>query len=131
ALGVGLVALTHLLAWLAGQVGRRRVEVAGLRAAGVGPRTVRGAYLLEALLLAVIVWVTAGVTAAATSRTLLEPMRLVGGWADAPAIDIGLRPWTVGGVVAGAAVVTLLSCAMVFTRFGRSARPAALRAVDR
>lgn len=131
AIGVGLVALTHLLAWLASQVGRRRAEVAGLRAAGIGPRTVRRAYLLEAFLLAVIVLVTAGVTAAATTRTLLEPMRLVGGWADAPAVDLGLRPWTLGAVVLGVAVVTLVACALVFTRFGRGSRPAALRAADR
>jgi hypothetical protein len=131
AIGVALVALTHLLAWLASQIGRRRVEVAGLRSAGVGPRTVRRAYLLEAFLLAVIVLVTAGVTAAATTRTLLKPMKLVGGWSAAPAVDLALRPWTLGAVVLGAAVVTLVVCAAVFTRFGRGARPAALRAADR
>jgi hypothetical protein len=131
AVGVGLVALTHLLAWLAGQAGRRRAEVAGLRAAGIGPRTVRRAYLLEAFLLAVIVLVTAAVTVAATTMTLLEPMELVGGWANAPAVDLALRPWIVGVVVGGAAVVTAVTCATVFTRFGRNARPSALRAAER
>jgi hypothetical protein len=131
AVGVGLVALTHLLAWLAGQVGRRHTEVAGLRAAGIGPRTVRRAYLVEALLLAVIVMVTAAVTVAATTMTLLEPMELVGGWANAPAVDLALRPWVVGVVVVGAAVVTAVACATVFTRFGRNARPSALRAAER
>jgi hypothetical protein len=58
-------------------------------------------------------------------------MRLVGGWADAPAVDLGLRPWTLGAVVLGVAVVTLVACALVFTRFGRGSRPAALRAADR
>jgi len=131
AVGVGLVALTHLFAWLAGQAGRRRAEVAGLRAAGIGPRTVRRAYLLEALLLGVVVLVTAAVTVAATTTTLLEPMELVGGWADAPAVDLALRPWVLGAVVVGAAVVTAVACATVFTRFGRNARPSALRAAER
>jgi len=131
AVGVGLVALTHLAAWLAGQAGRRRTEVAGLRAAGIGPRTVRRAYLLEAVLLAVIVLVTAAVTVAATTMTLLEPMELVGGWANAPAVDLALRPWTVGVVLVGVAIVTAVTCATVFTRFGRNARPSALRAAER
>jgi len=131
AIGVALVALTHLLAWLAGQSGRRRTEVAGLRAAGIGPRTVRRAYLVEALLLAVIVLVAAVVTVAATTMTLLEPMELVGGWANAPAVDLALRPWTLVVVVVGAAVVTAVACAAVFTRFGRNARPSALRAAER
>jgi len=131
AVGVALVAITHLFAWLAGQAGRRRAEVAGLRAAGIGPRTVRRAYLLEAMLLAVIVLVTTAVTVAATTTTLLEPMELVGGWANAPTVDLALRPWTVGVVVVGAAVVTAVACATVFTRFGRNARPSALRAAER
>ncbi|HEX3222824.1 MAG TPA: hypothetical protein VHR35_09670 [Nocardioides sp.] len=131
ALGVALVALTHLLAWLAGQVGRRRAEVAGLRAAGIGPRTVRRAYLVEAAWLAVIVLVTAGLTAAVTTHTLLTPMELVGGWADAPEVDLALRPATLLLVVAGTALVTAVACALVFTRFGRDARPSALRALDR
>src|SRR5262249_46022940 len=57
AVGVALVALTHLVAWLAGQVRRRKAEVAGLRAAGLTPRTVRRAYLVEAVTLAGIVLV--------------------------------------------------------------------------
>ncbi|HET7431076.1 MAG TPA: hypothetical protein VFJ89_06185 [Nocardioides sp.] len=131
AVGVALVALTHLLAWLAGQVGRRRAEVAGLRTAGIGPGSVRRAYLVEATWLAVIVLVTATVTAAATTHTLLTPMELVGGWADAPAVDLTLRPVMLLLVVVGTAVVTAVACAVVFTRFGRNARPSALRAADR
>lgn len=131
AVGVGLVAITHLFAWLVGQAGRRRAEVAGLRVAGIGPRTVRRAYLLEAFLLAAIVLVTATVTATVTTMTLLGPMELVGGWANAPAVDLALRPWTLGVVVLGAAVVTAVACATAFTRFGRSARPSALRAAER
>jgi hypothetical protein len=131
AIGVALVALTHLIAWLSGQVGRRRAEVAGLRVAGLPPRTVRRAYLVEAALLAGIVLVTAAVAAAATTVPLLEPMRLVGGWADAPAARLGVRPMTLTAVVVGVAVVTAVLCAVVFTRFGRSARPSALRSADR
>jgi hypothetical protein len=33
-------------------------------------------------------------------------------------------------VVAGVALLTALLCALVFTRFGRPARPAALRSAD-
>jgi hypothetical protein len=131
AVGVALVALTHLVGWLTGQVGGRRAEVAGLRAAGVGPRAVRRGYLVEALLLGAVVLVAAGVAAAATTRTLLAPMRLVGGWSDAPSVDLGLRPVTMLVVVAGAALVTAAACALAFTRFGRRARPSALRAADR
>jgi hypothetical protein len=131
AVGVGLVALTHLLAWLAGQIGRRRVEVAGLRAAGIGPRTVRRAYVVEALLLSVVVLVAAAVTAVATTVPLLKPMQLVGGWALAPALRLEIRPLTLGVVVVGVAVLTAALCALVFTRFGRGARPAALRSADR
>ena len=131
AVGVALVALTHLLAWLTGQTRRRRAEVAGLRTAGIGPRSVRRAYLVEALVLAAIVLVTAGVTAAFTTRTLLTPMGLVGGWPDAPAVDLTLRPAVLVSVVAGAALVTAVACALVFTRFGRAARPSALRSADR
>ncbi|HEY3527771.1 MAG TPA: hypothetical protein VGK78_01380 [Nocardioides sp.] len=131
AIGVGLVALTHLLAWLAGQARRRRAEVAGLRAAGVRPTSVRGAYLAEAAILAVIVLVTAAATAVATTVPLLTPMELVGGWAEAPVLHPAIRPFTLASVVIGVAVVTALICAAVFTRFGRGARPGSLRAVDR
>src|SRR5262249_37973829 len=118
-------------AWLSGQVGRRRAEVAGLRVAGVSPRSVRRAYLVEAALLAGIVLVTAAVAAAATTVPLLEPMRLVGGWADAPAGRLVVRPTTLTAVAVGVALVMAVMCAFVFTRFGRSARPAALRSADR
>jgi ABC-type lipoprotein release transport system permease subunit len=128
---VALVALTHLLAWLSGQVGRRRAEVAGLRAAGVRPGSVRHAYLVEAATLAGIVLISAAVAAAATTVALLEPMRLVGGWADAPAVRLDVRPVTLAVVVVGVALVTAALCALVFTRFGRSARPASLRSADR
>jgi ABC-type lipoprotein release transport system permease subunit len=131
AVGVALVALTHLCAWLAGQAGRRRTEVAGLRAAGIGPRAVRRAYLEEAVLLAGVVLVTAAVAAAATTVALLEPLRLVGGWAQGPELDLAVRPLTLGGVVVGVAVLTALLCGVVFTRFGRAARPSALRSADR
>jgi hypothetical protein len=131
AIGVGLIALTHLLAWLAGQLGRRRTEVAGLRAAGIRPRTVRGAYLVEAIVLAVIVLVTAAVAAALTTIPLLKPMGLVGGWPEAPVLRLEIHPLTLAAVVLGVALTTVLLCALVFTRFGRSARPAALRSADR
>jgi hypothetical protein len=131
ALGVALVALTHLAAWLAGQVGRRRTEVAGLRAAGFVSGVVRRAYLVESLVLAAVVLLGSGVAAAATMQTLLRPMRLVGGWTDAPAVVLGLRPWVLAPTVAGVAVVTAAACVVVFTRFGRSARPSALRGADR
>ena len=131
AIGVALVALTHLLAWLSAQVGRRRAEVAGLRAAGLQPAVVRRAYLVEAGVLAGVVLVAAVIAAAATTTTLLRPMKLVGGWAEAPPIDLGLRPWTLAVVVLGVAVVTAASCAVVFTRFGRGARPSSLRAAER
>ena len=52
-------------------------------------------------------------------------------WTEAPPADLGLRPWTLAVVVVGVAVVTAVSCAVVFTRFGRGARPAALRAAER
>jgi hypothetical protein len=58
-------------------------------------------------------------------------MRLVGGWAVAPAVDLAVRPWVLTPVALGVAVVTAVCCAVVFTRFGRSARPAALREADR
>jgi hypothetical protein len=131
AIGVALVALTHLLAWLSSQAGRRRAEVAGLRAAGIRPGRVRRAYLAEAVVLGMIVLVTAVVTAAATTVPLLEPMRLVGGWADAPAVRLGVRPPMLALGAVGVAVVTAVGCGVVFTRFGRAARPAALRSADR
>ncbi len=131
AVGVGLIALTHLLAWLAGQVGRRRAEVAGLRSAGIRPRAVRRAYVVEATVLATVVLVTSAVVAAATTVPLLKPMGLVGGWAHAPALELAVRPLTLGTVVVGVALMTAVLCAVVFTRFGRSARPAALRSADR
>jgi hypothetical protein len=131
AVGVGLVALTHLAAWLASQTARRRAEVAGLRAAGLLPSVVRRAYLVEAVALAGILLVASGVAAAATTTALLRPMRLVGGWAVAPAVDLAVRPWVLTPITVGVAVVTAICCAVVFTRFGRSARPAALREADR
>jgi hypothetical protein len=131
AVGVALVALTHLAAWLAGQMGRRRAEVAGLRAAGLLPRVVRRAYVVEAIALAGIVLVAATVAAAATTTALLRPMRLVGGWAVAPALDLAVRPWVLTPVALGVALVTGACCAVVFTRFGRSARPGALREAER
>jgi putative ABC transport system permease protein len=131
AVGVGLIALTHLLAWLAGQLGRRRTEVAGLRAAGIRPRSVRGAYLVEAVVLAVIVLVTAAIAAALTTIPLLKPMGLVGGWPPAPALRLEVRPLTLAAVVLGVAAATAVLCAVVFTRFGRSARPGSLRSADR
>jgi putative ABC transport system permease protein len=131
AIGVALVALTHLLAWLAGQVGRRRAEVAGLRAAGVRPRLVRSAYVVEASILAVVVLVAAAVTAVATTVPLLRPMSLVGGWAEAPILRLEVRPLTLATVLVGVTAMTALLCALVFTRFGRGARPAALRSVER
>ncbi len=130
AIGVALVALTHLVAWLSAQVGRRRAEVAGLRAAGLPATAVRRAYLVEAGVVAGVVLVAAAIAAGTTTTTLLRPMKLVGGWAEAPPVDLGLRPWTLAVVVLGVAVVTAVSCAVVFTRFGRGARPAALRAAE-
>jgi hypothetical protein len=131
AVGVALVALTHLVAWLASQMGRRRAEVAGLRAAGLLPVVVRRAYVVEAVTLAGIVLVAAVVAAAATTTTLLGPMRLVGGWAVAPLINLGVRPWLLAAVGLAVAVVTAACCTVAFTRFGRGARPAALREADR
>lgn len=130
AIGVGLVALTHLVAWLAGQLGRRRAEVAGLRAAGIGPRAVRSAYVVEAGVLSVVVLVAAAVTAAVTTVPLLEPIQLVNGWSHAPKLHLAVRPLTLASVVVGVAVVTALLSALVFTRFGRGARPAALRSAE-
>lgn len=131
AVGVGLVALTHLVAWLVAQLGRRRAEVAGLRSAGIGPRAVRRAYVVEAALLATVVLVAAGVAALATTVPLLTPMELVGGWAQAPTLRPSIRPVTVATVVVGCAVLVVALCSLVFTRFGRAARPAALRSADR
>ncbi len=131
AIGVALVALTHLVAWLSGQAARRRAEVAGLRAAGVRPRSVRRAYLQEAAILAAIVLVTAAVTCVVTTVPLLRPMHLVGGWAEAPVLHPSIRPLTLVTVVVGVALVTVVLCAVVFTRFGRAARPASLRAAER
>jgi hypothetical protein len=131
AVGVGLVALAHLFAWLTGQRGRRRAEVAGLRAAGIRPRSVRRAYIVEAAVLAVIVLVAAGAAAALTTIPLLRPMELVGGWSRAPILRLEIRPLTLAAVVIGVALATGLLCAWAFTRFGRSARPAALRSADR
>jgi hypothetical protein len=131
AIGVALVALTHLLAWLSGQLGRRRAEVAGLRAAGIRPGAVRRAYVVEASSLAGTVLVTAALAAVATTVPLLEPMRLVGGWADAPELHLAVRPLTLTVVVVGSALVVAAVCALVLTRFGRAARPAALRSAER
>lgn len=131
AIGVALVALTHLFSWLAAQAGRRRAEVAGLRAAGVVPPVVRRAYVVEALVLAAVVLVAGAVAGAATMSTLLRPMRLVGGWAEAPPLDLALRPLTLAAVVLAVALVTAVACVVVFTRFGPGARPEALRAAER
>jgi hypothetical protein len=131
ALGVALVALTHLGAWLAGQMPRRRAEVAGLRVAGFVPRAVRRAYRVEAMLLGLVVLVGSAIPAIATMRTLLRPMRLVGGWAEAPPVELSLRPWVLVPSVMGTALVVAIACLLVFPRFGRSARPSALRSADR
>jgi ABC-type lipoprotein release transport system permease subunit len=131
AIGVALVALTHLLAWLTGQLGGRRTEVAGLRAAGIQPRAVRRAYVVEATILAGLVLVASAVAAAATTIPLLKPMELVGGWAQAPVLRLRVLPATLATVVVGVALVAAVLCAWVFTRFGRSARPSALRSAER
>lgn len=131
AVGIALVALTHLLAWLGGQVGRRRTEVAGLRTAGLAPDAVRRAYLAEAVLLSVVVLVAATVAAVATVRPLLTPIHLVGGWSQGPVLSVGVRLWPLVPVVLTVAVVTAVACAVAFTRFGRAARPSALREADR
>jgi hypothetical protein len=104
--------------------------VAGLRAAGIRPRAVRRAYLEEAALLAGIVLVSAVVGAALTTVPLLEPLRLVGGWAEAPELDLAVRPVTLAVVAVGVALLTALLCGVVFTRFGRTARPSALRSAE-
>jgi hypothetical protein len=130
-LGVAVVALTHLGAWLAGQLSRRRAEVAALRVAGFGPPAVRGAYRVEAMVLGLVVLVGSVIAAVATTRTLLGPMRLVGGWAEAPPVDLSLRPWVLVPSVVGTSLVVAVACLLVFTRFGRSARPSALRSADR
>ena len=46
-------------------------------------------------------------------------------------VDLAVRPWVLTPVALGVALVTAVCCAVVFTRFGRSARPAALREADR
>jgi hypothetical protein len=91
---------------------------------------VRRAYIVEALLLSVVVLVTAAIAAAATTVPLLEPIQLVGGWSQAPELDLAVQPLILAVVVIGVAVLTALLCALVFTRFGRAARPAALRSAD-
>jgi hypothetical protein len=130
-LGVALVAMTHLGAWLAGQLGRRRAEVAGLRVAGFVPRAVRRAYRVEAMVLGLVVLVGSATAAIASMTTLLRPMRLVGGWSEAPPVELSLRPWVLVPSVGGTALVVAIACLLVFTRFGRSARPSALRSADR
>jgi hypothetical protein len=77
------------------------------------------------------VLVAAVVAAATTTSTLLGPMSLVGGWAVAPLVDLAVQPWLLTAVGLGVAVVTAACCGVVFTRFGRGARPAALREADR
>jgi hypothetical protein len=77
------------------------------------------------------VLVTAALAAVATTVPLLEPMRLVGGWADAPELHLAVRPLTLTVVVVGSALVVAAVCALVLTRFGRAARPAALRSAER
>ena len=61
---------------------------------------------------------------------LLEPIGLVGGWSQAPELRLAVRPYTLFVVVLGVALLTAVLCALVFTRFGRAARPAALRSAD-
>jgi hypothetical protein len=119
------------LALLSAQAGRRRAEVAGLRSAGMGPRVVRRAYLVEACSLAAVVLVAAVVVGALVTPSLLRPMDLVGGWSVAPLVDDTLRPWVLAAVTLAVAVLTAAMCAVGFTRFGRAARPAALREADR
>jgi hypothetical protein len=58
-------------------------------------------------------------------------MSLVGGWPPAPAVRLEIRPLTLAAVVLGVAAATAVLCAVVFTRFGRSARPGSLRSADR
>jgi hypothetical protein len=130
-LGVALVALTHLGAWLAGQLSRRRSEAAGLRVAGFSSRAVRRAYRLEAMVLGLVVAIGSVIPAIATMNTLLRPMRLVGGWPEGPPVDLSLRPWVLVPSVVGTAAIAAIGCLLVFTRFGRSARPSALRSADR
>jgi hypothetical protein len=91
---------------------------------------VRRAYLGEAALLAGVVLVAAGVAAAAATRALLTPIHLVGGWAQGPVLSVGVRPWTLVPVLLAVTLVTAVACGVVFTRFGRPARPAALREAD-
>jgi hypothetical protein len=78
-----------------------------------------------------VVLVSGVIAAAATTVPLLEPMRLVGGWAEAPELRLEVRPVTLATVVLGVALMTAVLCAIVFTRFGRTARPAALRSAER
>ena len=113
AIGVALVALTHLFAWLAGQMGRRRAEVAGLRAAGIAPgrrpprlRRRGGRPGRRSC------WWPPRSLRPPPPRPLLGPMRLVGGWAVAPLIDLAVRPWLLAAVVLGVAVVTAVCCAV-------------------
>ena len=129
AIGVGLVALTHLLAWLAVQLGRRRAEVAGLRAAGIGPRRTsclcrRGRAALGD---------RPGDGRDRRSRhdraaAQADPAgrRLVAG-TPAPPRRTADHP---RGRRIGVALFTAMLCALVFTRLGRAARPAALRSAD-
>ena len=130
AIGVGLVALTHLLAWLAGQLGGAAPRSPGcvppgsVRAGSAAPTSSRPRSS------PCIVLVAAAVAAVATTIPLLKPMELVGGWAQAPILRLQIRPLTWRGVVIGVALATALLCAFVFTRFGRAARPAALRSAD-
>jgi hypothetical protein len=58
-------------------------------------------------------------------------MDLVGGWSLAPLVDDAVRPWLLAAVCVGVAAVTAGACALTFTRFGRAARPSALREADR
>ena len=86
---------------------------------------------MEASILAAVVLVAAAIVAVATTVPLLKPMSLVGGWAEAPILRLEVRPLTLATVVIGVAALTALLCALVFTRFGRGARPSALRSADR
>jgi hypothetical protein len=71
------------------------------------------------------------VASVATTIPLLKPMQLVGGWTQAPILHPEIRPMTLAVVVVSVAAATALLCVLVFTRFGRAARPSALRSADR
>jgi hypothetical protein len=83
------------------------------------------------MVLGLVVLLGSAITAIAGTRTLLRPMRLVGGWSEAPPVELSLRLWVLVPSVGGTALVVAIACLLAFTRFGRSARPSALRSADR